>query len=327
MNRPPHARRWPASLVAGLCLSLLSCGRGVSATSGDPDLGAIDATVLDAKLLPSTDKKLCPAGNCYPGQFAYARGKEIYFYNLGAVATSSVSTLNASSLPAAYVAEGCQPVADDGKGAFPTESQLPVFSALPLATTKTGVVVLPLVRQVGFTGVEELPCNTVKDEASIASADGERAGRYGAQVTTAGDAKLWGVIDGFGATLRPQSATLKTELSRGWYRGLQLGFLDGGRVPVDAEGRLVAMEAVQLVNAAGTLKPTDPQVVILPFLPGEAGYSPMVRLHTFTLPAGKSPGAFTGICPLDRPCEANEVDLTKASATAATTLFIVASPQ
>jgi hypothetical protein len=114
-------------------------------------------------------------------------------------------------------------------------------------------------------------------------------------------------------------------VQQGWYRGLMLGYLDGGQVPVDAQGQLVAMDGVLLSPAGATSRPSDPKAVLLPFLPGEAGYSPIVRLRPFTLPAGKSLGAFTGLCRAGAECAASELDESQVTSPASLTLFIVAS--
>jgi hypothetical protein len=308
-NRPPTV-----FLLLITALLAASCGRRASA--GDPYNGVIDASVLDAKFLPVTDRKLCPSGNCYPGQEAYAHGASLFFYNLGAPVSSSLGTLTAAHAAPVFELGSCVGDAafDPQQDAFSNEKQLPVFSALPVASTST-TPVLPLVRVVPVVGRNGSACNELKDSASV----GDSAG-------APGEVKLRAVIDSLGAVLRPGSPKLKVGIEQGWFRGLLLGYLDGGTVPVDAKGNLVAMDGV-ILNPGDAVfaRPTDPRAVLLPFVPGESGYSPIVRLHGFTLPAGKALGDYTGICVSGVGCGPNEVDYTLASKSAFNTLFIAAS--
>ena len=317
--------RLPAcALLLALGLSSGGCGPDAAA-SPDPFNGAIDATVLDVKLLPSTDRKLCPSGNCYPGQQGYAHGQAVFFYNLG---TAPGTPLAASLARPVFAFSDCKPNAefDAQRDAYPRDQQFPIFSALPLASTQANAVVLPLARLTPVTGAQGSTCNDLKDDRSIGSEDGASAGHLGAKAAAPTDVVLWAVVDRFGAALNPGSPALTAELQPGWYRGLALGYLDGGKVAVDASGNLVAMDGVILNPAAPAApsKATDAKVILLPFVPGEAGYSPLVRLHTFTLPAGKTPGSYTGLC-AGTGCAATDVDLTLATKAASSTLFIVAN--
>jgi hypothetical protein len=67
-----------------------------------------------------------------------------------------------------------------------------------------------------------------------------------------------------------------------------------------------------------------PRAVVLPAVPGQAGYSPIVRLHDFPLPSGASLGQYTAICTNLTNCQPNEIDLTKAGPSF-NTIFIVAT--
>jgi hypothetical protein len=66
--------------------------------------------------------------------------------------------------------------------------------------------------------------------------------------------------------------------------------------------------------------------VLLPYQPGDAGYSPMVRLHDFH--SSKSAGFYKGVCPIGAAtCPATYVKLSDATPSAFNTIFIAASPQ
>ena len=309
---------------------LLAFGCGADAKNQpDPFYGVIDASALDAKLLPSTDKKVCPKGPCYPGQQGFAHGKPFYFYNLGALVTSTLPPLTASLAAPVFTLAQCAagPAFDPQADAYPRDAQFPLFSALPLASPQPNVTVWPLVRQTPVLGASATVCNDLKDAGSIKREGTANPGRLGAFADAPAGVFLWAVVDQAGATLSPGSPSLKVAVTPGWFRGLLLGYLDGGKVPLDSAQGLVTMDGVILnPSTPGVFaKPTDSKVVLLPFVPGEAGYSPIVRLHGFTLPAGESPGRYTGICTTGVGCAATDVDFTLASKSAFNTLLIAAS--
>lgn len=327
----PSLTSWPRALRCALALSFVASlpACGSAATDVDPYYGTIDATALDAKFLPATDRKTCPSGPCYAPQVGYAHGKPFYFYNLGAVPTKTLGTLTTAAAKPVYdFPTGCDAKLDFDaqRDAFPHDTQFPIFAALPLATSAFGVNVLPLYRSTGVNNLSGNVCNDLKDAASIGPAGGP-PGHFGATAGDAGDVVLRAVVDA-SAPLNPGVSGLKLTTKRGWYRGLQLSYLEGGPVPVDDKGNLQAMDGVILdPSSAGFFsKPTDPRVVILPFVPGEAGYSPIVRLHDFVLPAGKAFGSITGLCSGDISDGCTATDLDPALAKSAfNTIFIVAS--
>jgi hypothetical protein len=326
----PLSMSWRrATLHAALLLPLLALsGCGDAATAVDPYYGTVDATAFDAKFLPSTDKKACPGGPCYAPQQGYAHGKAFFFYNLGAVGTKALGTLTPASAKTVFdFPTGCDGKTDfdAGSDAYPHDTQFPIFSALPLATTAFGVNVLPLVISHGVNNVTGNVCNDLKDAASIGPAGGP-PGHFGATDGDVGPVLIRAVVDA-SAPLNPGTSGVKLTAQRGWYRGLQLSYLEGGEVPVDAKGNLAAMDGVILdpTSAGFFAKPTDAKVVLLPAVPGEAGYSPIVRLHDFTLPAGKLPGDYKGLCGGSLgACAASDLDVTTAKS-AFNTIFIAAS--
>ena len=114
---------------------------------------------------------------------------------------------------------------------------------------------------------------------------------------------------------------------------------DSAAIPTDANGNLQAMDGV-ILDPAGSSAfevPTTAGSVLLPAAPGTPGFSPIVRLHDFRIPSGATAcnngpcalGFFTGVCPIGQtaPCPTTSVDLSKLSANAFNSMFIVASPQ
>ena len=113
-----------------------------------------------------------------------------------------------------------------------------------------------------------------------------------------------------------------------WFRGLQAGYLSGGQIPTDSSGNLVAMDGVLVSPSGGSFSAvTTDKAVLLPFQPGDDGYSPIVRLHEISV---AKLGDVTGVCPLGVPsCPSNYVSLSdpKLSKDAFNTILIAASPQ
>jgi hypothetical protein len=115
----------------------------------------------------------------------------------------------------------------------------------------------------------------------------------------------------------------------GWFEGLQFAYLNGGPVPENPQdsSSLAYMDGV-LLDPAGTFsKTTTAGAIILPAIPGEPGYSPMVRVHDFTMPAGAALGTYTSLCPTGINCAPNEVDMTQVQYPAFNTMFIVTVAQ
>jgi hypothetical protein len=305
-----------------LTLSLLGCG-GNAALTPDAFKGYIDGTVLDAKFLPAR----CASGSCYPSQAGYVHGAPISFYNVGSLTTSTLPPLKAANAPKVYTVtnDQCSPVeaGDPLTEIYPSSAQFPLFTTLPLASRVTGVTVLPFVTVLGTGRTTSFTCNAVKTAASVGT--DQAPGKFGLQASSdPGQVRLWAVVDPT-APLAPATADFTLTTSYGWYNNLLLTYLDGGPVPTSATGELQAMDGVILDPAGVTTfaKATDPKVVLLPFKPGEAGYSPIVKLHSWRLPAGKVPGDFTGICTVATSCGPKDVNLTQAAASPFNTILIV----
>lgn len=347
--------RGPLPTLLATALAALGCGGSSDLNTPDRYNGVVvndtSGTGLDAKFLPVTSaasttlQALCtkPASGtglpalkaatlpCYPAQVGYVQGKAIAFYNVVGAASAVRTTptgsapplfpMAASSFPAAYNFPGnCtqgkayDPVLDN----FPQDAQFPVFSALPLPTTAFGVNVLP-VQQMFSVAVSGNNCNDLKRDDSIT------AGKYGAKAgVTRVSLQLWAPIDMTSNVMALPGAA--QPVGTGWYEGLQLKYLDGGRIPVDGDGNVVAMDGV-IVNGASFASVTDSQVVLLPAQPGQDAYSPVVRLRQFTLPPGGKAGDVVGICAAGASsCPANYVRIESTTASF-NTIFIVSTPQ
>jgi hypothetical protein len=259
-------------------------------------------------------------------------------YNMGTVAsglTFTSGTLSGATFvttsPTAYdFPDQCLPDAayDPFSDPYPSDRQYPIFSALPLTPTGT-TVVLPIVRVGGVTGVADNPCNALKRTTSV------EAGNYGAAPDPGAKvARLWAVIEP-GAWVIPLSDTSQYKPNFGWFKGLILSYFDGGKVPLNASGNVLTMEGVVVDPAAtGSSVLTANKVIILPFGPDEAAYSPIVRLRHFRALANTQPSAYTALCTSATPtgglppCTGapNEVNMASAAVAApAETLIAVTS--
>jgi hypothetical protein len=286
--------------------ALLACGPA-GAPAGDKYYGPIDGSALDAKLRPAAaNSGRCPTGQapCYPPQLVSIHGVTVPIYNMGTLGNNSLSfgaggtlsgtTFVANSIYAYDFPDVCQPdlAYDPINDPYPNDHQFPVFSALPVTPTGTAVV-LPIVRTTGVFGLTTNPCNALKKTASI------EAGAFGAapdDLKANATVRLWAVIDP-AAWVIPLSDTSAFQARFGWFKGLILSYLDGGKVPLNAAGNVVTMEGV-VVDPAGTGSSalTANKVIIFPFSPDEAGYSPIVHLRHFRAAAATQPSAYTSIC-------------------------------
>ncbi len=283
---------------------LLACNPDTGPETGDKYYGPIDAAALDAKLRAATGAR-CPTGQspCYPAQQVSLRGQTITLYNMGTVSsglTFTGGTLSGATFvtPAPYAyhfPDQCAPDADYDpySDPYPSDQQYPIFSALPLAPTSATTIVLPIVRVTGVTGVTDNPCNALKRTASV------EEGTFGAvpdDRATMSEARLWAVIDP-GAWVIPLSDTSRFRSSFGWFKGLIFSYLDGGKLPLNASGNILTMEGVVVDPAgSGSSTLTANRVIILPFGPDDAQYSPIVRLRHFRAATGTLPSAYTAIC-------------------------------
>jgi len=322
--------------VAALCAA--ACGgiygnyyfQEAGSKDADPYLGSIDPSVLDARL------------TAFRGavQSGYGHGRAYSFYNFGTLAVSALPKDAAGKnqlLPTLVpntsydFAEGsCTPAGtyDPVQDAYWRETQFPVLSGLPLANTATGALpVIPVFKVFGVSGTSGMTCNDLK------SADSITANKFGA---TASDtlARYDMRVPFDPSTGLPSFPNQPLQpADSAWYRGLLVEYFEAGPVPTDASGNLAAMEGVLVSTSTTASTATTAKAVLLPAFPGEAGYSPIVRLHEFTAPAGKALGDYTAVCsssatafPAVPACTGNPVEIDVSKVTKVTNLlFIVGS--
>lgn len=343
-------------VAAAFCLS---CGPTNGPNTPDPYWGYVDGTAFDSKFLPvaadptspvpPTNQVRCPGGACYPAQTGYVAGRSIKFYNLWQLQSSTaVSTasgglglpkdsLNAplfapklATMKAYDLGSGCSagPELDPVRDAYRQDVQYPVFGHLPLRPASTTTTLYPFVAVYGVTGLSSPPCNGIKTTESLGASDGSTGGKFSAVADA--DPKgyaIWAALDGTNtriALLGPDS----TALQSGWYKNMQLMFMNGGSIPVDpVTGNFKVMDGVKLYSGApGNSRPTEHQMILLPKAPGDPDYSPIVRLHDFNM-GTNPPGFYTGICSNSSgTCGPNDVPIELATASPFWNIFIVAAP-
>ncbi len=220
-------------------------------------------------------------------------------------------------------------------------SQGPIFDSLPLATSNTSftAIVYPIVATYGVTGISGMTCNDLKDSRSVGSK--AAPGKFGAVRTDAPTSyQMWPVIDPTANILQfdtalstPVAGTVESAV--GWYKGLEVRYLDGGRIPTkvvtDASGgsvtSLVVMDAAIINPSSGFSAVTAQKAIVFPAAPGDDAWSPLVRLHNFALPSGKKIGDYNGICQAGQTCPASYIPAASIAVASFNTLFIVAPPQ
>ncbi|QRK11701.1 hypothetical protein JQX13_17495 [Archangium violaceum] len=309
-------QKWALTLT--VALGAISCGG--STEPGDPYMGFIDGTALDSKFqTPSTcGKEFKTKCTSYEPVKAYTGGEELSFYNLGYITNAPKDADSRPVLPASAVKgtaydfpEGCKTGKEYNQrtDAYREDMQYPVLDTLPLKDTSNGAMVLPLVKVQNWTGVSQYTCNAIKNAQSL------RDGDFGGAAAEGESYALRAVIDMTYLPARPSAQAVY-----GWYRGLQLAYLDGGAVPVEADGNLKVMDGVWVKTSSAT-SPTAPGVrLVLQAKPGEEKWSPVVRLREVS-----GTGTYTRLC-YDPPCAEDAIDMT-AKPTYTGVLFLVASPQ
>jgi hypothetical protein len=323
--------------LLAVLLALGACGEA-SKNAPDPYYGTVDTTAFDTRFVPSTNKTSCPNGACYPYQLGYEGGNQIHFFNFGATPTKNfpVDQAGATQIPvavanSAYQFAECTPRPyDTFADSFDPSVQFPIFAKLPLATTNTKAFLLPLAAVYAVDGVTGENCNDLKNASSIGPQIGP-AGKFGAQASNVVQYHFWAPID-MTAQLPATSQLCHTPgqvmyppntpvCPGGWYKGLQFEFLDGGQVPVDSSGmNLAYMDGAILDAGAGSFTAVTAQnAVVLPHKPGDPGYSPIMRLFDYVLPAGYALGDGTlwAICTSQASCTAPECPIQCSSATCA----------
>jgi hypothetical protein len=195
---------WGAVLSAAGC-SFEPTAFNFDSNAADPYLGYVDGLGLDSKFVPQPRGGSCPNGPCYPIQQAFAAGQPAYFYNLGAVATSSSALLDSNHnfvVPTSLVttnvydfsAASCAPPSSPYTfnpltEAFPSNQQFPVFDSLPLTSYVFGSVVVPMVARWAATEPGSTTCQYLKNSTSVTS------GKAGAGKGAPVDFRMWPVID------------------------------------------------------------------------------------------------------------------------------------
>ncbi len=345
MSKPQQQR----SALFGLAAAVLavSCGSPADFPAyyhGDPYNGVVDGSSLDPKFQGSTDRTLCQNQiPCYAPQLGYAAGGAVFFYNAGALQTSTLpSTLGPASAARAsdqsggfrvdtFRATGCTPGSawDPVHDAFPTDHQAPVVDAIATRPTSTTGITYPFASVYEVAGTSG-QCNDIKTRDSIADPGGR--GENGAVRAGSPSYEVWLQMDPSSAFFDLGSRQASMPIA--WFRGMQLGLIGGrpSRIPQDASGNFVFMEgAITNPSATKFANATDSKVVVLPFAAGDANFSPLVHLHNFALPTGKKPGDYVGICGQagGPACDAAHANYIKASDLGASvsTIFIIPSVQ
>lgn len=305
-------QKWALRLL--MALGAVSCGG--SNQSGDAYQGFIDATALDAKFLPTGT---CGKEKCYVPMTGAVGGADFSYYNLGYIAATDTKLPKDDTkrpvVPTSLVKgtaydfpEGCTTGKefDARTDAYREDVQYPVLDTLPL--TSTTALVLPLYKVQSWTGVSKYTCNAIKDAQSLTGGD------FGG----AADGESYALRAVVDMTVAPLTPALP--VSSGWYRGLQLEYLDAGTVPVDAAGNLKVMDGVWLKPTTSGAKPTDATAkLVFQAKPGEDAWSPVVRLRELSTTT-----AYKRLC-YDAPCAADAVDMSKVT-TYTGVLFLVAQP-
>ncbi len=304
-------QKWALKLT--MALGAVSCGG--SNEPNDPYMGVIDGTALESKFLPGT----CDKEKCYQPMTGSIGGTPFPFYNMGFVEKAKLPDdgtaekrpvvptrlvkMNAYDFPGECQKSGKE--YDFRTDAYREDVQYPVFDSLPLASSSAPV--LPLVKIQSWTTPSKHACNAIKNAQSLK--DGVFGGSSGNERIA-----LIAPIDLSVAVkpLTPESTFLHF---LGWYRGLQLGYFDGGKVPVDEKGNLKVMDGVFVKPASGTIPKPNESTATLVFQarPGEEAWSPVVRLREFTVPDTASPGDYKSLCydPSIEGCPAGSIDMSQ----------------
>ena len=352
----------PALLVA----ILAACGGPVTrdGSGADPYNGVIDntfgqpsftgtnttpqgalAAIFQPTSVASTDRTTCNgARSCYLPVPGYVNGKVISFFVAGRIfGTKPPYTYpyapsiadhgsdlgggwHADSFPHSCTAKPY----DQRLDAFKRDQQFPIANALPTNNANISGARPPVgvVAVYGVTGVSGETCNDLKYADSIANFTDSSAGSFGARRTEKPIGyEVWMIFDPSVVVLSAAGGTV-LDVPSFWFRGLLANYLSGGRIPQDAQGNLTGMDGVILDPTGSAFAlPTDAKAVLLPYQPGDDGYSPIVRLHDYHLPSGKKLGDYTGVCPVGvTTCPANFVKLSDAG-NVFNTILIAASPQ
>ncbi|ATB30285.1 hypothetical protein [Melittangium boletus] len=333
-------QKWALTLMTAW--GAMSCG---PAQPVDAYQGAMDGSALSANFRPPSicGEKKDTACTTYQAVTANANQETLSFYNLGFLASNASGlvkdTAQRLSLPVSLVKNNVYDVASEctaGKAfdvrtdAYREDVQYPVFDALPLGTT---AVLPPLVAVKTWTDASAYTCNAIKSHQSL------QDGVFGGAEAEGQTYALRAVIN-IALAVQPPANNPAYVPAYGWYRGLQLAYLDGGAartevVDVDNKGSVsqvpvfTAMDGVQVKAKQEDAAPTPANpgaVLVFAARPGTPEWSPVVRVRTFVVPAGKQPSDYTSLCYAAEDCPENSIDMKTLPVTnAAGLLFVVAS--
>jgi len=370
-----HLSRGPAlALLAAVCACGPDWHAGgdvdpyngvIDNSSGTPTFTGTNTTAQGAlyvnfqPFVPSSSQRAqCNnATSCYLPITGFAAGKAIKFFVAGRMSSNTPpfqpASCDSSNLHCTYAPTIANHYTDGGGGfhadvfphsctpapydpvqdAFQRDQQWPIADSLPLnnANLSSPHTPLGLAAIYSVTGVSGETCNDLKYAASVSG------GKFGAKRAAAPSAfEVWMIFDPTVPVLvAAGGAALPT--SSYWFEGLQASYLNGGPVPLDASGNLIAMDGVILDPSSGGFEVTTTNnAIVLPAQPGDDAFSPIVRLHDFTLPSGKKLGDYKGVCVIgDTACEtAHKNDFVLLSSLSASALkaafnvvFLAVSPQ
>lgn len=302
-------QKWALSLLTAF--GAMSCGDSQLA---DPYQSFIDGTVLDAKFKPPAgcgplDNGRPSTVQCYQYSKGWFNGEERLFHNL-ALTTPKDQVVKAST--ATGISYDFPEACTEGKpfdrrtDAYRQDIQSAVFDTLPLSTSA-----LPLVRVKNWQGVSSVTCNAIKNDQTL------KEGKFGGGEAEGESYAVRGIIDPTFVYARLNNQTPYPQATYGWYRGLLLAYLDGGPAPVDANGNVITMDAVWFKPAANAPKTPDlTSRIVFQAAPGEAGWSPVVKLREVTDPA-----PYTTLC-YAPPCGETAFDMTTTPAVYTGVLFL-----
>lgn len=291
--------KWALGLIAA---AAIGCGDG---SDQDKYNGVIVQDPFDTKF-----KSTCSGTNVttctYATRIAWANERAFTLYDFGTLPGQSppttgvpVGTGSRPFLPATFAAgntfyefpDGCRGTDDYDRrrDSYPRNTQWPVVEALPVASTTKAVH--PLVTVKRWSGTGDLDCQAIKDAKHLIE-DGKFPGQL---VEEPARLAVRAIIDPV-AALPALSATSGFTSVGGWYRGLQLAWLDGGEVALDEAGNVKTMEAVLVQKASSGAPADDSDMLLTRFAPGEAGWSPVVVLRSYRVPNNQRADKFKKLC-------------------------------
>ena len=270
------------------------------------------------------------SNSCYIPQTGFWNGQTISFFNAGVIKPLPFATLpsyvplhcDTSGMNCVYAPSMADHRSDGGGGwhadvfphsctpgsydpvqdAFPRDVQFSIVDALPTNNLMNSSALPPLgmVAIHSVTGVTGETCNDLKYQSSIGNS--AEAGKFGSRRSDKPTGyEVWYIFDpivpalkaantGNGAALLPVQVL--------WFNGLQANYISGGNVPTDADGNLIAMDGIILGTSTAFGDPFASGKIILPYQPGDDGFSALVRLHDYKT----SKTGYNAVCPFGSVC-------------------------